>query len=231
MLTEQCVSYQLTTLDLTLYDASTPHKIVFLLLFQLFPACSYVAKICRSFYEGPFFVGAPVQPNMPKSASAEEKLWWKWRIFCGLDVLHDTRELRALTPTRKDHSPASSFLRPPPGSCVLWPWPMTSSLVHKLHMRCTTFKLKSLLFSSFHYRVIAFSALMLLVGHQEEHPACKKLSDEVLARLSVWSKVQMICIRSSWCHWHPVISCFIKIQNDLTFLVLAYPGCAGKRGR
>jgi len=27
----------------------------------------------------------------------------------------------------------------------------------------------------------AFSALTLLVGHQEEHPACKKLSDEVLA--------------------------------------------------
>jgi len=26
--------------------------------------------------------------------------------------------------------------------------------------------------------------LTLLVGHQEEHPACKKLSDEVLAWLS-----------------------------------------------
>jgi len=26
----------------------------------------------------------------------------------------------------------------------------------------------------------AFSALTLLVGRQEEHPACKKLSDEVL---------------------------------------------------
>jgi len=30
-----------------------------------------------------------------------------------------------------------------------------------------------------------FSALTLLVGHQEEHLACKKLSDEVLAWLSV----------------------------------------------
>jgi len=40
----------------------------------------------------------------------------------------------------------------------------------------------------------AFSALTLLVGHQEKHPACKKLSDEVLAWLSVWSEVQMICI-------------------------------------
>jgi len=35
---------------------------------------------------------------------------------------------------------------------------------------------------------------MLLVGRQEEHPACKKLSVEVLAWLSVWSEVQMICI-------------------------------------
>ena len=36
----------------------------------------------------------------------------------------------------------------------------------------------------------AFSALMLLVGRQEGHPACKKLSGEVLAWLSVWIKVQ-----------------------------------------
>jgi len=36
----------------------------------------------------------------------------------------------------------------------------------------------------------AFSALTLLVGRQEEHPACKKLSGEVLAWLSVWSEVQ-----------------------------------------
>jgi len=35
---------------------------------------------------------------------------------------------------------------------------------------------------------------MLLVGWQEGHPACKKLSGEVLVWLSVWSEVQMICI-------------------------------------
>jgi len=39
---------------------------------------------------------------------------------------------------------------------------------------------------------IVFSALTLLVGHQEEHLACKKLSDEVLAWLSVWSEVHMV---------------------------------------
>ena len=42
----------------------------------------------------------------------------------------------------------------------------------------------------------AFSALTLLVGRQEGHPACKKLSGGVLAWLSVWSEVQS-CIWSS----------------------------------
>ena len=37
---------------------------------------------------------------------------------------------------------------------------------------------------------LAFSALTLLVGWQEGHPACKKLSGGVLAWLSVWSEVQ-----------------------------------------
>jgi len=37
---------------------------------------------------------------------------------------------------------------------------------------------------------VAFSALTLLVGWQEGHPACKKLSGGVLAWLSVWSAVQ-----------------------------------------
>ena len=48
-----------------------------------------------------------------------------------------------------------------------------------------------------------FSALTLLAGHQENHPACKKLSDEVLSWLSVWNEVHIICIWSSWCHCHP----------------------------
>jgi len=37
---------------------------------------------------------------------------------------------------------------------------------------------------------VAFSAVTLLVGRQEGHPACKKLSGGVLAWLSVWSEVQ-----------------------------------------
>ena len=43
---------------------------------------------------------------------------------------------------------------------------------------------------------IAFSALTLLVGWQEGHPACKNRAVGVLASLSVWSKVQT-CIRPS----------------------------------
>jgi len=38
--------------------------------------------------------------------------------------------------------------------------------------------------------ICAFSALTLLIGRQEGHPACKKQRGGVLAWLSVWSKVQ-----------------------------------------
>jgi len=41
--------------------------------------------------------------------------------------------------------------------------------------------------------ISAFSALTLLVGRQEGHPACKKLGGGLLAWLFVWSDVQ-ICI-------------------------------------
>jgi len=42
------------------------------------------------------------------------------------------------------------------------------------------------------YRISSYhsSALTLLVGWQEVHPACKKPSGGVLAWLSVWSEVQ-----------------------------------------
>ena len=45
----------------------------------------------------------------------------------------------------------------------------------------------------------------------------KKRSDEVLAWLSVWREVQMICIWFSWCHCHLIISSFSKTQNGLPF--------------
>ena len=43
----------------------------------------------------------------------------------------------------------------------------------------------------------------VLVGREEGHPACKKLSDGVLAWLSVWSEVQTCighpaCKKTEW---------------------------------
>ena len=63
---------------------------------------------------------------------------------------------------------------------------------------------------------MAFSALMLLVGWQEGHPACKKLSGWVLVWLSVWSEVQT-CIWSSWCHCHPLSLASVKSRLVLPF--------------
>ena len=52
----------------------------------------------------------------------------------------------------------------------------------------------------------------MINGSQEEHPACKKLNHEVLARLSVCSEVQITNVPA----------------DGLTFLVPAYAGCPGK---
>ena len=62
----------------------------------------------------------------------------------------------------------------------------------------------------------AFSALTLLVGRQEGHPACKKLSggDLHIAQLMPLPLT---------------VSCFSKIQIGFTFLVPARPGSPGKR--
>ena len=73
----------------------------------------------------------------------------------------------------------------------------------------------------------AFSALTLLVGRQEGHPACKKLSGGVLAWLSVWSEVQT-CIMSQLMPLPLTVSCFSKIKTGLTFLVPAHLGSPGK---
>ena len=62
----------------------------------------------------------------------------------------------------------------------------------------------------------AFSALTLLVGRQEGHPACKNLSGRVLAWLSVWSKVQT-CIWPSGCHCHSLSLASVKSRLVLPF--------------
>jgi len=73
----------------------------------------------------------------------------------------------------------------------------------------------------------AFSALTLLVGRQEGHPACKKLSGGVLEWLSVWSEVQT-CIMAQRMPLPLTVSCFTKIHIGFIFLVPAHLGSPGK---
>jgi len=79
-----------------------------------------------------------------------------------------------------------------------------------------------------HYSIIAFSALTLLVGWQERHPACKKIE--------WWGAGMVICLELGedlhMAQLMPVpltVSCFSKIQTGFTFLVQAHPGSPGKR--
>jgi len=76
--------------------------------------------------------------------------------------------------------------------------------------------------------VNAFSALMLLVGRQEGHPACKKTK--------WWSAGVVISLeRDVDLHMAQLmplpltVSCFSKIQIGFTFLVPAHPGSPGQR--
>ena len=76
--------------------------------------------------------------------------------------------------------------------------------------------------------VTVFSALTLLVGQQEGHPACKKTE--------WWGAGVFICLeRGADLHMAQLmplpltVSCFSKIPTGFTFLVLAHPGSPGKR--
>ena len=64
--------------------------------------------------------------------------------------------------------------------------------------------------------VLAFSALTLMLGRPEGHPACKKLIGGVLVWLSVWSKVQT-CIWPSWCQCHSLSLAPVKSRLVLPF--------------
>jgi len=86
------------------------------------------------------------------------------------------------------------------------------------------------LITFYRYIVSAFSALTLLVGRQEGHLACKKLSGEVLAWLSVWSEVQTCIIMFQLMPLPLTVSCFSKIQIGFAFLVPAHLGIR-KNGR
>jgi len=73
--------------------------------------------------------------------------------------------------------------------------------------------------SFYHHYIFVFSALTLLVGRQEGHPACKKLSDGVLVWLSVWSEVQT-CKRPSRCYCHSLSLASVKSRLVLSFWYL-----------
>ena len=75
--------------------------------------------------------------------------------------------------------------------------------------------------------IVAFSALTLLVGPQEGHPACKK---------EYWGAGVVIFLeRGADVHTAQLmplpltVSCFGKIQIGFSFLVLAHLGSPGKR--
>jgi len=57
---------------------------------------------------------------------------------------------------------------------------------------------------------MSFGALMLMVGRQDGHPACKKLSGGVLVWLSVWSEVQLHM--AQLIPLPLTVSCFNKIR-------------------
>ena len=78
-----------------------------------------------------------------------------------------------------------------------------------------------------HTTTLAFSALTLLVGWQEGHPAWQKLSG-VLVWLYVWSEVQT-CIWLSWCHCRSLSLASVKSRLVLFFLVPAHPVSPGQR--
>ena len=73
--------------------------------------------------------------------------------------------------------------------CVLVYFNGRDSFVHFsiVLFQCFSVLLFYIVFSMCYH---AFSALTLLVGRQEGHPACKKQSGGVLAWLSVWGEVQ-----------------------------------------
>ena len=67
-----------------------------------------------------------------------------------------------------------------------------------------------LYFPSYGIENLAFSALTLLVGCQEGHPARKNLTDEVRAWLSSGAKCKQLAYGSAVCHYHPIMSASAK---------------------
>ena len=78
-----------------------------------------------------------------------------------------------------------------------------------------------------HYISSAFSALTLLVGCQEEHPACKNLSDEVLAWLSSGAKCKWLAYGSADATATPSS----LLQQNPEWFILLVPTHSGSLGQ
>jgi len=99
--------------------------------------------------------------------------------------------------------------------------------IHLYHFQLLVLKY----FFPFTYTIFShfasFSALTLLVGRQEGHPACKKLE-------RCGAGVVLCLERGADLHMARLmplpltVSCFSKIQIGFTFLVPAHPGSPGK---
>ena len=114
----------------------------------------------------------------------------KWRLFSVVKTSFSTSNaVGYLAWGQKGHSAHKSLLQKLRWSGWPWPWLLT------------------------------FSALTLLVGQQEGHPAYKKLSGGVLTWLFVWSEVQT-CIWPIWCHRHSLSLASVKSRLVLPFWYL-----------
>jgi len=107
-------------------------------------------------------------------------------------------------------------------------WPIHHNCYLKLLFYQPAIKEPFSRFGQVHMMEYAFSALTLLVGRQEGHPACKKTER--------WGVGTVICLELGadlhMAQLMPLplsVSCFSEIQIGFTFLVPAHPGSPGKR--
>jgi len=94
--------------------------------------------------------------------------------------------------------------------------PISSSLLLPSSHHVRAPQIRSHDFGGYINLSVCMYALTVLVGRQEGHPACKKLSGGVLLWLSVWSKV-LACIWPSWCHCHSLSLASVKSILVLPF--------------
>ena len=96
--------------------------------------------------------------------------------------------------------------------------PISTAITHSMVSVCVCF--------SCVFVLSAFSALTLLVGRQEGHPACKNWV------VGCWRDCLERCADLHMAQLMPLpltVSCLGEIQIGFTFLVPAHPGSSGQR--